>query len=418
MNILGIETSCDETGIAIYDGKGGTLVNVVSSQVDLHCEWGGVYPELAAREHTKNIIPVLDKALKEANTTLEDIDGIAITVAPGLIVSLVIGVSVAKTLSWLFNKPLIPVHHIEAHIFSIELVEKVDYPFIALVVSGGHTELYIVEDFEKYRYLGGTLDDAVGEAYDKVSKLLNLGYPGGPIIDKLAYKGNEMEKLPRPLLKDRDKNKYNFSFSGLKTAVLNLVNKNKYKEEDIASSFQEASTDVLVKKTLLAVEEFNIKSIVVAGGVSANRRLREKFKWLEKKYNIKVYFPPLNLCTDNGLMVAYTGFKRYSLTGKTIDLTTIFIASGSQDNYRTSIPMTDDYALLAGTSSAYEGVMVDSASGVLSGTYNSFAGTISGSLGGIVNDFGGVASAGQWNNTFYRSDKSRLPRQKLTFSGA
>ena len=321
MNILGIETSCDETGIAIYDGKGGTLVNVVSSQVDLHCEWGGVYPELAAREHTKNIIPVLDKALKEANTTLEDIDGIAITVAPGLIVSLVIGVSVAKTLSWLFNKPLIPVHHIEAHIFSIELVEKVDYPFIALVVSGGHTELYIVEDFEKYRYLGGTLDDAVGEAYDKVSKLLNLGYPGGPIIDKLAYKGNEMEKLPRPLLKDRDKNKYNFSFSGLKTAVLNLVNKNKYKEEDIASSFQEASTDVLVKKTLLAVEEFNIKSIVVAGGVSANRRLREKFKWLEKKYNIKVYFPPLNLCTDNGLMVAYTGFKRYSLTGKTIDLT-------------------------------------------------------------------------------------------------
>jgi len=321
MKILGIETSCDETGIAIYDGKGGTQVNVVSSQVDLHCEWGGVYPELAAREHTKNIIPVLDKALKEANTTLEDIDGIAITVAPGLIVSLVIGVSVAKTLSWLFNKPLIPVHHIEAHIFSIELVEKVDYPFIALVVSGGHTELYIVEDFEKYRYLGGTLDDAVGEAYDKVSKLLNLGYPGGPIIDKLAYKGNEMEKLPRPLLKDRDKNKYNFSFSGLKTAVLNLVNKNKYKEEDIASSFQEASTDVLVKKTLLAVEEFNIKSIVVAGGVSANRRLREKFKWLEKKYNIKVYFPPLNLCTDNGLMVAYTGFKRYSLTGKTIDLT-------------------------------------------------------------------------------------------------
>ncbi len=321
MKILGIETSCDETGIAIYDSKGETQVNVVSSQVDLHCEWGGVYPELAAREHTKNIIPVLDKALKKANTTLEEIDGVAITVAPGLIVSLVIGVSVAKTLSWLFDKPLIPVHHIEAHIFSIELVEKVDYPFIALVVSGGHTELYIVEDFEKYRYLGGTLDDAVGEAYDKVSKLLDLGYPGGPIIDKLAYKGKEIEKLPRPLLKDRDKNKYNFSFSGLKTAVLNLVNKNKCKKEDIASSFQEASTDVLVKKTLLAVEEFNIKSIVVAGGVSANRRLREKFKRLEKKYNIKVYFPPLNLCTDNGLMVAYTGFKRYSLTGKTIDLT-------------------------------------------------------------------------------------------------
>jgi len=319
MKILGIETSCDETGIAIYDGREGIKSDVVSSQVDLHCEWGGVYPELAAREHTKNIIPVLDKALKDANIKLENIDGIAVTVAPGLIVSLVIGVAVAKSLAWILDKPLIPVHHIEAHIFSIELVEKIDYPFIALVVSGGHTELYIVKDFEKYVYLGGTLDDAVGEAYDKVSKLLNLGYPGGPIIDKLAYKGEEKEKLPRPLLKDRDKNRYNFSFSGLKTAVLNLVNKNIHSKEDIACSFQEAATDVLVKKSLMAVEEFNIKNIVVAGGVSANKRLREKFKDFEKRFNLKVYFPPLNLCTDNGLMVAYTGYKRYKLTGKTID---------------------------------------------------------------------------------------------------
>ena len=321
MRILGIETSCDETGIAIYDTEREEHINIVSSQVELHCEWGGVYPELSAREHTKNIIPVLDKALKEANLSVEQIDGIATTVAPGLIVSLVIGVSVAKTLSWLYDKPLIPVHHIEAHIFSIELVEKVNYPFLALVVSGGHTELYIVEDFEKYKYLGGTLDDAVGEAYDKVSKLLNLGYPGGPIIDKLAYEGKEIEKLPRPLLKDKSKNKYNFSFSGLKTAVLNLVNKKSLKKEDIACSFQEASTDVLVKKTLLAVEEFNIRNVVVAGGVSANKRLREKFKSLEKEKNIKVYFPPFNLCTDNGLMVAYTGYKRFSLTGKSVDLT-------------------------------------------------------------------------------------------------
>ena len=321
MRILGIETSCDETGIAIYDTEREEHINIVSSQVELHCEWGGVYPELSAREHTKNIIPVLDKALKEANLSVEQIDGIATTVAPGLIVSLVIGVSVAKTLSWLYDKPLIPVHHIEAHIFSIELVEKVNYPFLALVVSGGHTELYIVEDFERYKYLGGTLDDAVGEAYDKVSKLLNLGYPGGPIIDKLAYEGKEIEKLPRPLLKDKSKNKYNFSFSGLKTAVLNLVNKKSLKREDIACSFQEASTDVLVKKTLLAVEEFNIRNVVVAGGVSANKRLREKFKSLEKEKNIKVYFPPFNLCTDNGLMVAYTGYKRFSLTGKSVDLT-------------------------------------------------------------------------------------------------
>ena len=320
MKILGIETSCDETGIAIYDSREGIKSNIISSQVDLHCEWGGVYPELAAREHTKNIIPVLDKSLKEAGVSLEDIDGIAITVAPGLIVSLVIGVSVAKTLAWLLDKPLIPVHHIEAHIFSIELVNKIEYPFIALVVSGGHTELYIVEDFEKYKYLGGTLDDAVGEAYDKVAKLLDLGYPGGPIIDKLAYKGKEVEKLPRPLLKD-NRNRYNFSFSGLKTAVLNLVNKNKYIKEDIAHSFQEAATDVLVKKTLKAVEEFNIRNIVIGGGVSANKRLREKFNELADKYNLNIYFPPLNLCTDNGIMVAYTGFKRYFLTEKTIDLT-------------------------------------------------------------------------------------------------
>lgn len=318
MYILGIETSCDETGVAIYKEGEGILSNLVSSQVELHCEWGGIYPELAAREHTKNIIPVLDKSLKDANISLKDIDGIAITVSPGLIVSLVIGVSVAKALSWVYDKPLIPVHHIEAHIFAIELVEKVEYPFIALVVSGGHTELYIINGFEDYKYLGGTLDDAVGEAYDKVARLLNLGYPGGPIIDKLAKRGKEIIQLPRPLLKKGDKHKYNFSFSGLKTAVLNTVQKELYKREDIAHSFQEATTDVLIKKTLKAVEEFNIRNIVVAGGVSANSRLREKFKKIEKKYKLKVYFPPLNLCTDNGAMVAYTGYKRFKESGKTI----------------------------------------------------------------------------------------------------
>ena len=334
MKILGIETSCDETGVAIYDNEREEQIDIVSSQIDLHCEWGGVYPELAAREHTKNIIPVLDKALKTANISIEDIDGIAVTFAPGLIVSLIIGVSVAKTLAWLYDKPLIPVHHIEAHIFSIELVEKVKYPFIALVVSGGHTELYLVEDFEKYKYLGGTLDDAVGEAYDKVSKLLDLGYPGGPIIDKLAYKGKEIKKLPRPLLKDKNKNKYNFSFSGLKTAVLNLLNtEDNLKKEDIACSFQEASTEVLVKKALLAVEEFKVKNVVVAGGVSANKRLREKFKKVAKSKNLNIYFPPLNLCTDNGLMVAYTGYKRFSLTGRTVDLSFEPIARIRMDKF-------------------------------------------------------------------------------------
>ncbi len=321
MRILGIETSCDETSIAVYEEGKGLLSNVVSSQIKLHSEWGGVYPELAAREHTKNIIPVLDKALKESNIDLNSIDGIAITIAPGLIVSLVIGSAVAKTLSWLLDKPLIPVHHIEAHIFSIFLTEKVEFPFIALVVSGGHTELYIVEDFQKYKYLGGTLDDAVGEAYDKVARLLNLGYPGGPIIDKLASKGKPIIKFPRPLLKDRGKNKYNFSFSGLKTAVLNEVRKGIYSKEDISASFQEAVVDVLTKKTMLAVEEFDIKNIVVAGGVSANSGLRKRFKELEEKNKINVYFPPLYLCTDNAAMVAYTGYRRFKETGLTIPYT-------------------------------------------------------------------------------------------------
>ncbi|RMD46602.1 MAG: tRNA (adenosine(37)-N6)-threonylcarbamoyltransferase complex transferase subunit TsaD, partial [Aquificota bacterium] len=319
MLILGIETSCDDTGVSIYHSKKGILSNVVSSQVELHEEWGGVYPDLAAREHTKNIIPVLDKALKDADVKLEDIDGIAVTVAPGLIVSLVIGISAAKSLSWSLEKPLIPVHHIEAHIFAIFLTKNVDFPFLALVVSGGHTELYIVKGFENYIYLGGTLDDAVGEAYDKVARMLGLGYPGGPIIDRLAKEGEETLKLPRPMIKEKGKNRFNFSFSGLKSAVLREVEKGIYKKEDIARSFQEAATDVLVAKTIDAANEFNIKNVVVAGGVSANSALREKLLKEGEKNNLNVYFPPLYLCTDNAAMVAFTGYKRYAETGKTID---------------------------------------------------------------------------------------------------
>ncbi|WP_456401186.1 tRNA (adenosine(37)-N6)-threonylcarbamoyltransferase complex transferase subunit TsaD [Persephonella sp.] len=320
MKILGIETSCDDTAVAIYDSEEGLLSNIVSSQVKLHEEWGGVYPDLAAREHTKNIIPVIDKALMESSVSFKDIDGIAVTVAPGLIVSLVIGITVAKSLSWIYNKPLIPVHHIEAHIFASFLTEKISYPFIALVVSGGHTELYIINNFGDYRYLGGTLDDAVGESFDKVARMLNLGYPGGPIIDKISKEGNETVKLPRPLLNDKGKNKFNFSFSGLKTAVLREIQKGIYKKEDIARSFQEAVTDILVEKTLTAVKEFNIKEVVVAGGVSANSRLREKFKNAESSEGIKVHFPPLYLCTDNGAMIAYTGYKRFKEEKITINL--------------------------------------------------------------------------------------------------
>ncbi len=318
MIVLGIETSCDDTGVSIYSSEKGILSNVVSSQVKLHEKWGGVYPDLAAREHTKNILPVLDTALKEADISLKDIDAVAVTVAPGLIVSLVIGISSAKSLSWSLEKPLVPVHHIEAHIFAIFLSQKVPFPFIALVVSGGHTELYIVREFEDYMYLGGTLDDAVGEAYDKVARMLGLGYPGGPVIDKLSKEGKEVIKLPRPMIKEKGKNRFNFSFSGLKSAVLREVEKGIYRKEDIARSFQEAATDVLVAKTVDAAQEFGIKNIVVAGGVSANSMLREKLQKEGEKHSLNVYFPPLYLCTDNAAMVAFTGYKRFSEKGTTV----------------------------------------------------------------------------------------------------
>ncbi|WP_457625042.1 tRNA (adenosine(37)-N6)-threonylcarbamoyltransferase complex transferase subunit TsaD [Persephonella sp.] len=318
MIILGIETSCDDTGVSVFDSDKGILSNIVSSQVNLHAQWGGVYPDLAAREHTKNIIPVLDRAVREAGIELSDIDGIAVTVAPGLIVSLVIGISAAKSLKWSLKKPLIPVHHIEAHIFAIFLSEKVEFPFVALVVSGGHTELYIIKGFENYIYLGGTLDDAAGEAYDKVARMLGLGYPGGPVIDKLAKKGKEVIRLPRPLLGDRGKNRFNFSFSGLKSAVMREVEKKIYTKEDIAHSFQEAVVDVLVGKTVDAVEEFGIKNVVVAGGVSANSRLRERFYEEAEKEKFSIHFPPMYLCTDNAAMIAYTGYRRFKEKGTTV----------------------------------------------------------------------------------------------------
>jgi len=320
MIILGIETSCDDTGVCLYSSSEGILSNIVSSQVKLHAQWGGVYPDLAAREHTKNLIPVLDSALKEGGKTLSDIDAIAITVAPGLIVSLVIGISAAKTLALVTGKPLIPVHHIEAHIFAIFIEKEIEFPFIALVVSGGHTELYLVKGFEQYIYLGGTLDDAAGEAYDKVARMLGLGYPGGPIIDRLAKEGKEIIKFPRPMLNDRGKNRFNFSFSGLKSAVMRELQKGKYSKEDIAASFQEAVVDVLVGKTTDAVKEFGVKNVVVAGGVSANSRLREKFTEVSLSEGYTVHFPPLYLCTDNAAMVAYTGYRRLKETGRTIGL--------------------------------------------------------------------------------------------------
>lgn len=319
MLVLGIETSCDDTSIAVYDSQKGLLSNFVSSQISIHKEWGGVFPELAAREHTKNILFVIDKAIKEAKISIDEIDIIAATFCPGLIISLVVGVSSAKSISYMLNKPLVPVHHIEAHIFSNFIdKEKIEYPFLALIVSGGHTELILVENFERYRYLGATLDDAVGEVYDKVARALGLGYPGGPIIDKLAKEGKEVIKLPRPLLYDKEKNRFNFSFSGLKAAVIREIEKGIYSKEDIATSFQNAAVEVLLKKTIDAAEYYGIKNVIIAGGVSANSKLREELLKLKNRYNISM--PSLNYCTDNGAMVAYTGYLRYSLTGKTANL--------------------------------------------------------------------------------------------------
>lgn len=307
MVILGIETSCDDTSVAVYDSERGILSNIVSSQL-IHVQFGGVYPEIAAREHTKNFLPVLDKAIKDANISLDKIDAVACTFMPGLIVSLVVGVSAAKSLSFSLNKPIIPVHHIEAHIFANFLVKEIEYPFIALVVSGGHTELVLVKDFEKYVYLGGTLDDAVGEVFDKVARAMDLGFPGGPIIDKLAKQGKEVIKFPRPLINEKGENRFNFSFSGLKTAVIKEIRKAIYSKEDIAASFQSAIIETLLKKTIDACKEFNVSKVVIAGGVSANSKLREE---VSKIKDVEFYYPPLYLCTDNAAMVAYTGYKRF-----------------------------------------------------------------------------------------------------------
>ena len=309
MITLAVETSCDETALAIYDDEKGVIGDIILSQAVVHSPFGGVVPELSAREHTRNIVPLLDRLLKETNFDLKDIDFVSFTLTPGLILSLVVGVAFAKAIAYQYNKPLVPVHHLEGHIYSVFLEQKVEYPFLALVVSGGHTDLYLVKNFGEYEFLGGTLDDAVGESYDKVAKMLGLGYPGGPIIDKLAREGKKLYELPKPLLNDGS---LNFSFSGLKTAVLNLLTKEKnIKKEDVAFSFQETVVEILLKKTLKAIERTGVKRLVVVGGVSANSRLREVFKEASEKVGFELYIPHPRLSTDNALMIAYAGIERF-----------------------------------------------------------------------------------------------------------
>jgi N6-L-threonylcarbamoyladenine synthase len=316
MLTLGIETSCDETAAAVLsDDK--VLSSIVASQITVHEKYGGVVPELASREHLRNLMPVVREALAGASVSLNDIGLIAVTYTPGLIGALLVGVSAAKAIAYAQNIPFIGVHHGEGHILAARLeYPEIGYPYIALLVSGGHTGLYDVQEFGKYRMLGQTRDDAAGEAYDKVAKLLELPYPGGPVIDRLAQEGNpETIKFPRAQREGLD-----FSFSGLKTAVRNHVMLFKSKDNgidpslnvrDVAASFQAAVVDTLVEKTLQAARENNSRKIVVAGGVAANSSLRKRMKKETDDHGIELYLPGMDYCIDNAAMIALTGYLHY-----------------------------------------------------------------------------------------------------------
>jgi len=314
LNILGIETSCDDTSAAIVDSDFHIHSNIVSSQ-SIHVKFGGVVPELASREHIKGILPIVDLALQEAKLTLDDINAIAVSVSPGLIGSLLVGVSFAKGLAYSLGKPLMPVNHILGHIFANFLEHPgINYPFIALVVSGGHTELVKFLSFDDFKILGKTIDDAAGEAFDKIGKVLNIAYPGGPEIDKLASKGNkDYISFPLPMIKRPN---YDFSFSGLKTAAAlyikeNNINLENDKINDFAASFQNAIVRTLFIKTVNAIQKYDIKNLLLAGGVAANSELRKVFHDYAKENNINVFYPSKELCTDNAAMIAAAGIFKY-----------------------------------------------------------------------------------------------------------
>lgn len=318
--ILAIESSCDETSASIIkDGK-EEIATVVLSQMDTHANYGGVVPEIASRMHIENITLVIEETLNKAGMTMNDITAIAITYGPGLIGSLLIGLMAAKTLAFTYNKPLIPVHHIAGHIYANNLVQRLEFPLIALVISGGHTDLIYMKEDYSFEKLGGTLDDAVGEAYDKVARVINVPYPGGPLVDKLAHQGEDTYNLPLPL----DDDSYNFSFSGLKSAVINLVHNetqrgNEIIPENMATSFQNRVVEILTKKTMKALKEHNVKNLIVAGGVAANKGLRERLTNECEKNNINLIIPEIKYCTDNAAMIGAAGYYAYKL-GRRSDL--------------------------------------------------------------------------------------------------
>ena len=329
--ILGIESSCDETSASIVKNGVEEIATVISSQIDVHKDFGGVVPEIASRHHVKNITMVLEECLEKANMTMNDIDAIAITYGPGLIGSLLIGLEAAKTLSFVYNKPLVPVHHIAGHIYANSLVKPLEFPLLAVVVSGGHTELIEMTKHYEFKKLGGTLDDAIGECYDKVARVIDLEYPGGPKLDKLAHEGKDTYDLPVPLKDDS----YNFSFSGLKSAVINLAHNeeqrgNVLRKEDLACSFQKVAVESIINKVRKAITEKNIKHVIVAGGVAANNGLREAMNELCTDLNVDLSIPPMKYCTDNGTMIAAAGYFAY-LEGRRADLN---LNSKSQDTLK------------------------------------------------------------------------------------
>ncbi len=312
MLVLGIETSCDETGIALYDTGRGLLGHALHTQVAMHADYGGVVPELASRDHIRRVLPLTQRVMRDASATLQDLDAIAYTQGPGLAGALMVGASVGAALAYSLKIPAIGVHHLEGHLLSPLLSDPAPtFPFIALLVSGGHTQLMQVNDVGQYKLLGETVDDAAGEAFDKSAKLLGLGYPGGPALAKLAARGKaERFNLPRPMLNSGD---LNFSFSGLKTAVLTVTKRELLDDQgraDLAASTQAAIVDVLAEKSLLAMAQTGTKRLVVAGGVGANQRLRERLTREASAKNLEVFYPAFEFCTDNGAMIALAGALR------------------------------------------------------------------------------------------------------------
>lgn len=312
--ILGIESSCDETSVSIVKNGVEDISTVVLSQMDVHANYGGVVPEIASRMHVENITLVIEECLNKACMTMDDITAIAVTYGPGLIGSLLVGVVAAQTLSYIYDKPLVPVHHIAGHIYANNLSKKMSFPLIALVVSGGHTELVYMKDNYSFEHIGGTLDDAVGEAYDKIARIIKVPYPGGPLVDKLSYEGEDTYPLPIPL----NDNSYNFSFSGLKSAAINLVHNeeqrgNSINSANLACSFQKRVVDILEKKTIKAIQEYNVKNLILAGGVAANSGIRNRLINVCNANDINLTIPELKYCTDNATMIASAGYYAYKL---------------------------------------------------------------------------------------------------------